>query len=70
MIKIVFWISICAGEMAGAEGMAEKQGYLGNLEKKSRTELKDLLNRQEKILGNKYVAGEIHIKFSPMNFEK
>ena len=45
-----------AVEMAGAQGMAEKQGYLGNLEKRSRTELQDLLNRQEKLLSNKYVA--------------
>ena len=45
-----------ADEMAGAQGMAEKQGYLGNLEKRSRTELQDLLNRQEKLLSNKYVA--------------
>ena len=39
--------------MAGAQGVAEKQGYLGNLEKKSLTELKDLLSRQEKLLDNK-----------------
>ena len=39
--------------MSGAQGVAEKQGYLGNLEKKSLTELKDLLSRQEKLLDNK-----------------
>ena len=42
--------------MAGAQGVAEKQGYMGNLEKKSLTELKDLLSRQEKLLDNKYVS--------------
>ncbi len=41
--------------MSGAEGQTENQGYLGNLEKKSRAEIQDLLSRQEKLLKNEYV---------------
>ena len=41
--------------MAGTQGEAEKQGYLGNWERRSRTEIQDLLNRQEKLLSNKSV---------------
>lgn len=35
----------------------DRQGLVGDLNSKSKEELFDILNRQEKILQNKYVKG-------------
>lgn len=50
----------------------DRQGYLGKLENKTLPELKELLERQEKILSDKYVehtgGKKKKLKFTSMRY--